>query len=146
MCVRSPCSKRKPRGTFIHAFAVTMKNADAIPASATGTAGEPVRARREAVPAVEVDAEEDRLEEERDPLERERQADDPARDLTEPRPQQPELERDDRARDRADREQDGERLGPATGQGEPGRVAGPQVQALGGQHHHRQADAEDGEG
>ena len=29
---------------------------------------------------------------------------------------------------------------------QPGRVAGPQVQPLGGQHHHRQPDAEDREG
>jgi hypothetical protein len=32
-----PCSSRKPRGTFIHAFAVTMKKAEAIPEIATGT-------------------------------------------------------------------------------------------------------------
>ena len=37
MWVISPCSRRKPRGTFIQAFAVTMKNADAIPEIATGT-------------------------------------------------------------------------------------------------------------
>lgn len=36
MCVIWPCSSRKPRGTFIHAFAVTMKNAEAIPDTATG--------------------------------------------------------------------------------------------------------------
>ena len=37
MCVIRPCSRRKPRGTFIHAFAVTMKKADAMPDIATGT-------------------------------------------------------------------------------------------------------------
>src|SRR6185503_15593397 len=97
-------------------------------------------------PAVQVDAEEDRLEEEREALERERQADDPARDVGEARPQQAELEGDDRAGDGADGEEDRERLRPAPGEGAPGRVAGPQVEALGGEHHDRQADAEDREG
>jgi hypothetical protein len=31
-----PCSSRKPRGTFIHALAVTMKNAEPIPETAIG--------------------------------------------------------------------------------------------------------------
>jgi hypothetical protein len=35
-CVTRPCTSWKPRGTFIHALAVTMKNADAAEASAIG--------------------------------------------------------------------------------------------------------------
>jgi hypothetical protein len=33
----SPPTRSKPRGWFIHAFAVTTKNADATPATSTGT-------------------------------------------------------------------------------------------------------------
>jgi hypothetical protein len=50
------------------------------------------------VPPVDVDRDEDRLDEERDPLERERDAEDLAERRHELRPQQPELERQDRAR------------------------------------------------
>jgi hypothetical protein len=36
MCVSRPCVSVNPRGTFIQALAVTMKNADAMPDSAIG--------------------------------------------------------------------------------------------------------------
>src|SRR5450755_1727742 len=45
--VTRPCESWNPRGTFIHAFAVTMKNADAAEGSAIGIPDSPVHARGE---------------------------------------------------------------------------------------------------
>ena len=72
-----------------------------------------VRARRKPVPAVDVDRDEDRLGEERDALEREGEPEDVAEVRHELRPQQPELEREDRPGDDPDREQDQHHLRPA---------------------------------
>ena len=76
-----------------------------------------------AVPAVEVDAEEDRLGEEGEPLEGERHADDRAGELHEAGPEEAQLEREHGAGDRADREEDGGALGPPPGEVEVDRVA-----------------------
>jgi hypothetical protein len=45
-CVTWPCTIWNPRGTFIHAFAVTMKNADATEDSAIGSPTASARAER----------------------------------------------------------------------------------------------------
>ena len=74
-----------------------------------------------AFPAVEVDAEEDRLEEERDALQRERQPDHVAELAHELRPQQAHLEAEDRARHRADGEQHRRDLRPSLGETERDR-------------------------
>ena len=58
------------------------------------------------------------------------------------RPQQPELERQDRPGHDADREQDQRHLRPALGQRLVGRVAGPQVEALDEQEHRGERDPE----
>ena len=105
----------KPTGVFIQALAVVTNRADAMPATATGTPGPPVRPRREPVPAVQVEAEEDRLEEERERLQGERRPEDAAVAGHERRPQQAELERQHGAADRADREEHGEGLGSTAG-------------------------------
>ena len=60
-------------------------------------------------------------------------------------PEQAELEREHRARDGADGEQDRGALGPALGQVEVEPVAGLPVAPLGDDHQHGHADADDGE-
>ena len=110
-----PSTSRNPVGVFMNPFAATTKNADATPGDADRHAAPEVHLRRQPVPAVEVDADEDRLGEEREALDRERQAHDVAVGGHPPRPEDPELERQDRARDRADREQHREHLRPRAG-------------------------------
>src|SRR3954447_11353182 len=112
------------------------------PAEHHGDAGPEVRAPREAVPAVDVDGDEDRLDEERDALQREADPEDLAETRHELRPQQPELEAEDRARDHAHREDDQRHLRPALGERLVGRVAGAQVEALDEQEHRREGDPE----
>ena len=69
-----------------------MTNSDpATPATATGNPGQEVRARREPVPPVRVDPDEDRLEEEREPLEGEPEPEHVPEVLYPHRPQQPQL-------------------------------------------------------
>ena len=68
---RSACSSRRWRSP--------RRCPDAAPLTATMTPAQQVGARRDPVPAVEIDAEEDRLGEEGEALERERHADDRAR-------------------------------------------------------------------
>ena len=63
-------------------------------------AAQEVRARREPVPAVDVDPDEDRLEEEREALDREAEPEHAAERRGEVRPQQAHLEAEDRAGDR----------------------------------------------
>ena len=79
---------------------------------------------REAVPAVEVEPEEDGLDEEGKPFGRKGQPDDAAGVAHEAGPEQSQLEGEDRAGDGADGEEDGESFGPAAGEGDVDRVAG----------------------
>ena len=72
---------RNPAGVFIQALAVTTNAPDSAPPSDDHDAGEQVRARTELLPAIQIDAEEDRFEEERESFERERHADDGAGEL-----------------------------------------------------------------
>ncbi len=110
-----------------------------------GNPAEQVHLGRNAVPRVQVDAEEDGLDEERDALRRERHPDDLAVGAHHPRPQQPELEAEDRARHRAGREQHPDRFGPLAG--EPGVVGVPGAYAppFDDQHQGGHADAQAGE-
>ena len=95
-------------------------------------AGDQVRPRRDAVPAVEIDAEEDRLGEEREALEREGHADDRRRRSSMKLGQSsPSSKRQHRARDGAHREQDRGALGPALRQLEIDAVAGALPPPLG---------------
>ena len=105
-------------------------------------AAQEVRPRRQPVPAVDVDRDEDRLDEEREALDREGEAEDLAPTLHELRPQQAELEREDRAGDDADREEDQHHLRPALGERLVDRVAGPQVQPLHEEDDRRERDPE----
>ena len=119
-----------------------MKNADAADEIAIGIPHSQCSPWREAIPAVEVDADEDRLEEERRTLERERQPDDAAGKCHEPRPQQPKLEADDRAR-RRPAPRTGSRI-PSTSDA-PGRARSDrraQMHPLRNQHHQWQSHPE----
>src|SRR5688572_12288418 len=104
-----------------------------------------MRAGRDPVPPIEVDAEENGLGEEGEALEGERHADDRAGVLHETRPEQPELERQDGARYRADGEQDRGPLGPALRQLEVDAVTAPLPAPLRDYHQHRHRDADDRE-
>ena len=88
----------------------------ADPADHDRDAGPEVRPPRQALPAEDVDRDEDRLEEEEDALDREQHAEDLAEATRELRPQQAELERQHRARHGADRERHRRHLGPALAQ------------------------------
>jgi hypothetical protein len=99
-----------------------------------------VGAPRDALPPVQVDAEEDGLGEEREALEGERHADDRARVLHERGPEQAQLEGEHGAGDRAHREEDRGALAPAMGQLEIDPVAGPLPSPLG--HHHQQGHSD----
>ena len=111
-----PSTSRNPVGVFMNPFAATTKNADATPRRSRS--GHRSRGARggQPIPAVEVDADEDRLGEEREALDRERQTHHVAVRGHPAGPEDPELERQDRARDRADREQHREHLRPVPGQ------------------------------
>ena len=99
-------------------------------------------ARREPVPAVDVDRDEDRLQEEEDPLDRERDPEGVAESAREPRPQQPQLEREDRPADGADGDQHRDRLRPVAGETRGLLVVSLAASVLGDQHHRREGDAE----
>ena len=90
-----PPMTSNPVGAFIHAFAMTTK----MPGQHAAQRDDDARPRdarpgSRAIPAVEVDPEEDRFGEEREPLERKRHADDRSGESHEVRPQEPELERE----------------------------------------------------
>jgi hypothetical protein len=72
-----------------------------------------VHPARQALPSVQVDAREDRLQEEEDPLEAERHAEHRAIGAHEPWPQQPHLERQDGSGDGTDGDQHAEDLRPS---------------------------------
>ena len=105
-------------------------------------AGQEVDPGGEAIPPVEVEPDEDRLDEEGDALHREGQADDLAEAAHEPGPEDAEFERQDRARHRPDGEEDAERLGPGPGQSRVDRIAGAEKPPFGQQDDQRKADPE----
>ncbi len=106
---------------------------------------QPVSPGGQALPPVEVQADEDRLDEEREALEGERQAERSAVAGHERRPQQAELEGEDRSRHRADREHHGEGPCPLAGEGEPDRVARPDPATFGVEQQPGHAHPEDRE-
>ena len=148
-------SSVKPCGWFIQEFAAITEKAPPTPEITIGTAAHKCGPRREPVPAVDVDGDEDRLQEEEDPLDREADPEDVAEAAHEPRPEQAELEGEDRAGDGADGEQHGDAVtrrrrtaGDAFDQLRKRRASGsfllpPAV--LGDQHHRREGDPEAGE-
>jgi hypothetical protein len=108
-------------------------------------AGE-VQARRQPVPAVGVDANEDGLDEKGEALQREPEAEDVAEVRHPLRPQRPELEGQDRAGDHAHREQREHDARPAPGQDAVEVIASAQVTVLGEQDQDGERDAEADEG
>jgi hypothetical protein len=105
-------------------------------------AGPEVRPRREPVPAEDVDRDEDRLEEEADPLDREQDAEHLAEAAGELGPQQPELERDHGAGDRADRERHRDHLRPAPREQQRVGVVVAEAAVVGDQHDRRERHAQ----
>ena len=133
---------RKPAGWFIQALTAITISEPVKPVITIGMPLSEVRARRQPVPAVDVDPDEDRLEEEREALDREAEAEHAAERGGEVRPQQPHLEAEDRAGDHADGEQRDHHPRPAPRERAVQRVAGAQVQPLDEQHHRRERDPE----
>jgi len=101
-----------------------------------------VRPAREALPSVQVDAGEDRLEEEEDPLEAERHAEYRAVCAHESWPQQSHLERQDGSRDGTDGDQNAEDLGPSPGEQHRHIIGMAKTAELGHQDDRREGDAE----
>jgi hypothetical protein len=102
-----------------------------------GHPGQQVHPGRQPVPAVEVDAQEDGLDEEGEPLNGEGQADDSAVVVHQAGPEHAHLEREDGARHGTHREQHAHGLSPAAGQQAVAGVAGPLAPPLGEQHEQR---------
>src|SRR5271168_1084328 len=98
--------------------------------------------RAHAVPPVDVDANEDRLEEERESLQREAEAEHVAERRDEVWPENAELEAEDRAGHDADGEQCEHHLRPAARNGPVKLVSGAQVARLCEHHHRGERDAE----
>ena len=107
-----------------------------------GHAAQEVQPRRHAIPAVDVDRDEDRLDEEREALQAEGKAEDVPERGHEVRPQQAHLERQDRPGHDADREEGDHDLRPALGERPVELVAGAQVERLDEQDHARERDPE----
>ncbi len=126
-----PSRRVMPPGWFIQELAATTEKVPPMPAEHDRQAGPEVRPRAEPVPAVDVDRDEDGLEEEEDSLDGERDAVRGAEAAHQPRPQQPELERQHRARHRADGEEHGRDLRPALGQQQRLLVAAPDAAVVG---------------
>src|ERR1700682_6271625 len=101
--------------------------------------------RTEPLPAIEVEPEEDRLDEKGETFSRERKAEDAARERHEARPEESELEGQNRAGDCADGEEDSKRLRPPAGKHHPGFIVSPQGEALSHRHEQWHPNAEDGE-
>ena len=89
--------EREPGGSFIHEFAATTEMLPPMPGEHDRHAGPEVRPRFQAPPAVDVDGDENRFREEEQPLDGERHAERGAEAPHERRPEQPELEGEDRA-------------------------------------------------
>src|SRR4051812_38668430 len=98
--------------------------------------------RRQPVPAVHVDPDEDRLEEEREALERESAPEDRPEGGGETGPQEAHLKAEDRARDHPDGEQGDHHSGPAPGERAVQLVTRAQMTPLGEQHRRRECDPE----
>jgi hypothetical protein len=101
-----------------------------------------MRPWRDAIPAVDVDGDEDRLDEERECLEREAESKDLTKRGHEVRPKQPELEAQDRAGDDPDREQGEHHFRPALRDRAVDRVAASEPQPFEHEHEGREGDAE----
>jgi hypothetical protein len=102
-------------------------------------AGE-VGARGEPAPAVDVDADEDRLHEKGEAFDRKSETEDAAEAGGETRPQQAHLETEDRARYDPGRKQGRHHLRPALRQRPVELVAGAQIEPLDEQHQCREGD------
>ena len=135
----------KPSGWFIQELTATTEKAPPSPEITTGTPGPEVRPPGEALPAEDVDRDEDRLEEEEDALDRERDPEDLAEAARELRPQEAELERQHRAGDGAHGERHRRHLRPALRELQRVGVVAAQAEVVGDQHHRREGDAEAGE-
>jgi len=105
-------------------------------------AGQEMRSRREPVPAVGVNADEDGFEEEGEALEGEAQSEHVPEVLHPYRPQQPEFEGQDRAGDHAHGEQREHDPRPAPGERAVELVAGSQVPVFGDEYKNGERDAE----
>ena len=99
-------------------------------------------ARRQPVPAVHVDPDEDRLDEERDALDREAEPEDVTERGHEVRPQEAHLEAQDRARDDTDRKEREHHLGPASREHAIELVTRAQVEPLCEDHEGGECDPE----
>ena len=104
--------------------------------------GQDVRARRQAIPAVDVDPDEDRLDEERDALDREAESEHVSERRHEVRPEHAQLEAEDRPGHDADGEQREHHLRPAPREHAIGLVAGAHVQPLREDDERRERDSE----
>src|SRR4051794_22241172 len=113
--VTSPVAGEKPCGWFIHELTATTEKAPPRPQIGIGTTRPEVRPGGQALPAEDVDRDEDRLEEEEDPLDREQHAEDLAEAAGELRPQQAELEREHGPGHGADCERHRHHLRPSPG-------------------------------
>ena len=134
--------EREALGAFIQALAETTEMLPRMPVSDDRDAGPEVRPRLQTAPAVDVDGDEDRLGEEEDPLEGERDAERLAPLAHEPRPQQPELERQHGPGNGADGERHGHVLRPSLGQLQGGLVVVLDAPVVGDQGHRRPRHAE----
>lgn len=105
-------------------------------------AAQEVCAWGEAVPAVDVDGDEDGLDEEGEGLEREAEPEDLAEGGHEVRPEEAKLEAQDRAGDDADGEQGQHHLRPALGDRPVEGIAGPQPESLEQEDEGGEGDAE----
>ena len=142
MSVTSPFTILKPVGSFIQPLTEITNSEPGDAGDHDRDAAEDVDLRRQAVPAVDVDGDEDRLDEEREALQAEGEAEDVAEGGHELGPQQAELEGQDRAGHDPDGEQDDHRVRPALGECAVERVAGAKPESLEEQHHRREGDAE----
>ena len=107
-----------------------------------GNTGPEVRPRLETAPAEDVDGDEDRLGEEEQAFEGERDAERLAPLPHEARPQQPELERQDRPGDGTDGERDRHVAGPALGQLQRRGITVLDAAVVGDEGHERPRHAE----
>jgi hypothetical protein len=104
-----------------------------------------VRVRRDARPAVQIDAEKDGLGEERESFEGEERAYQRPGPFHERGPQEPQLERQDRSGDGANREKNGGALRPSLRERQIAVVAGPHPAPFGDRHQRGHGDAQRGE-
>ena len=104
-----------------------------------------MHARRHSFPAVEVNAQENRLRKEGESLERERHPDDCTGDLHETRPQETELEGKNGPGNGADGKENCGALGPALGKIEVPGVTGPLPTPLREYHEDGHRDPDTGE-